>query len=144
MTKTSHATLITTSFELAAERCNDLTPFVYERLFAGYPELRAEFRQDPGNLVKGEMLAQAVNVILDFVGARTYSARMIQCEVVSHAAFGVRPEVFGIFFGVIAATLQNILGADWSAEMDDAWSELLGELDYFVTHPDQRLDAASA
>lgn len=79
------------------------------------------------------MLAQAVNVILDFVGARTYSARMIRCEVVSHAAFGVRRS-FGIFFGVIRpATLQNILGADWSAEMDDAWSELLGELDYFVT-----------
>jgi len=29
------------SFELAAERCDDLTPLAYRRLFAGHPEAQA-------------------------------------------------------------------------------------------------------
>jgi hemoglobin-like flavoprotein len=35
--------LIRRSFELAAERCEDLTPLVYRRLFREHPETEAMF-----------------------------------------------------------------------------------------------------
>ena len=49
--------LIERSFELAAERCEDLTPLVYRRLFREHPEAEAMFRSEGSDLVKGSMLA---------------------------------------------------------------------------------------
>jgi hemoglobin-like flavoprotein len=45
------------SFEPAAERCEDLTPLVYRRLFDAHPEARTMFRTEGSELVKGSMLA---------------------------------------------------------------------------------------
>jgi hypothetical protein len=78
------------------------------------------------------MLALAIDAMLDFAGNRTGRFRMIQCEVASHDAYGTPRKLFGEFFGVIADTMREILGADWSPEIDEAWRRLLGELDDVV------------
>jgi hemoglobin-like flavoprotein len=117
------------SFELAAERCTDLTPLVYRRLFSEHPEAESMFRRETHDLVKGSMLALAIDAILDFAGDRTGSFRMIQCEVQSHDAYGTPRELFGKFFGVIGLTIREILGADWSPEIDEAWQQLLAEIE---------------
>jgi hemoglobin-like flavoprotein len=129
MTRTD---LIQRSFELTAERCEDLTPLVYRRLFREHPEAEPMFRREANGLVKGSMLALTIDAILDFAGDRTGSFRMIQCEVQSHDAYGTPRELFGKFFGVIAATLREILAADWSPEIDEAWRRLLVEVDLFI------------
>ena len=129
---TSPTNPIQQSFELAAERCEDLTPLVYRRLFREHPETESMFRREEGDLVKGSMLALAIDAILDFAGERKGSFRMIECEVVSHDAYGTPRKLFGEFFGVIAATLREVLGADWSPEIKTAWQRLLGELDAVV------------
>ena len=59
--------------------------------------------------------------------------RMIQCEVPSHDAYGTPRELFVAFFGVIAATLHDILDEDWSPEIDLAWRNLLDEIEGVVT-----------
>ena len=97
------------SFELAAERCEDLTPLVYARLHREHPETRAMFRTEGSELVKGSMLALTVDAILDFAGERTGHFRLIQCEVSSHDAYGTPRDLFVAFFGVIAATLRELL-----------------------------------
>jgi hypothetical protein len=76
------------SFELAAERCEDLTPLVYQRLFREHQEAEAMFRSQASELVKGSMLALIIDAILDFAGDRTGHFRTIQCEVQSHDAYG--------------------------------------------------------
>ena len=138
----AEANLIETSLEIAAERCEDLTPLVYRRLFADHPQMEALFIRDKNNLVKGEMLARVIEAILDFAGERRYAAQMIQCEVVTHEGYDVPREIFAIFFGTVAACLKAVLGADWSPAIDAAWSRLLVDLDYYVKHPDQSLTAA--
>lgn len=80
--------LIQHSFELAAARCEDLTPLVYRRLFREHPEAEPMFRREGGDLVKGSMLALTIDAIMDFAGDRRGSFRMIQCEVQSHDAYG--------------------------------------------------------
>jgi hemoglobin-like flavoprotein len=124
--------LIERSFELAAERCGDLTPLVYQRLFDAHPEARAMFRTQGSDLVKGSMLALTVEAMLDFAGDRTGHFRLIECEIVSHDAYGTPRQLFGEFFGIIADTLRDILGTDWSPEMDMAWQRLLTEIDRVV------------
>jgi hypothetical protein len=57
---------------------------------------------------------------------------LIECEVSSHDAYGTPRELFVAFFGVIAATLREILGADWSVEIDAAWRKLLAEVEGVV------------
>ena len=130
---TSPTNLIQHSFELAAARCEDLTPLVYRRLFREHPEARAMFRSEGSEPVKGSMLALTIDAILDFAGERSGSFRMIGCEVQSHDAYGTPRQLFGEFFGVIADTLREILGSDWSPEIDEAWQQLLGEIDRIVT-----------
>jgi hemoglobin-like flavoprotein len=132
-----HTDLIETTLELAAERGGDLTPLVYRRLFADHPEMEALFIRDINNAVKGEMLARVFEAILDFAGERRYAAQLIQCEVVTHDGYGVPPEVFRVFFGTVVATLRQVLGADWTPQIDAAWVRLLADLDYYVTHPNQ-------
>jgi hemoglobin-like flavoprotein len=120
------------SFELAAISCEDLTPLVYRRLHAERPETLTMFRSDGSELVKGSMLAMTIEAILDFAGPRHGKFRMIECEVVSHDAYGTPRELFVIFFGVIARTLQEVLGNAWTPDIDTAWCNLQGEIGAMV------------
>jgi hemoglobin-like flavoprotein len=122
------ANLIEQSFELAAARCDNLTPLVYRRLFLDHPEAEAMFRTSGSELVKGSMLAMTIEAILDFAGARAGHFRMIACEVSSHDAYGTSRELFFDFFRVIRDTLRELTGREWSSEIDRAWDELLGEI----------------
>jgi hemoglobin-like flavoprotein len=133
---TASTNLIQHSFELAAARCEDLTPLVYRRLFREHPEAKPMFRSEGSDLVKGSMLALTIDAILDFAGERSGSFRMISCEVQSHDAYGTPRELFGEFFGVIADTMREILGSDWSPEIEDAWRRLLTEIDTVIARSD--------
>jgi hypothetical protein len=86
------------------------------------------FRTQGSDLVKGSMLALTTEAILDFAGDRSGKFRMIECEVSSHDAYGTPRELFLAFFGVIEATLRELLGDDWSDDMDRAWAETLAEI----------------
>lgn len=130
------------SLQMASDRGGDLTPRVYEILFERYPDMKGLFRRDTTDAVKGEMLARVFEAILDFVGDRRYAAHLIQCEVVTHAGYDVPPEVFGTFFGVVAAAVRETLDTEWTEEFERSWSGLLAELDYYVRHPDQSTTAA--
>jgi hemoglobin-like flavoprotein len=120
------------SFEIAAERCEDLTPLVYRRLFDEHPEARTMFRTEGSELVKGSMLALTIDAILDFAGKRTGHFRLITSEVSSHDAYGTPRELFIAFFAIIAATLRELAGSDWSPEIDAAWRKLLGDIEGLV------------
>jgi hemoglobin-like flavoprotein len=125
---TAPANPIERSFEIAAERCEDLTPLVYRRLHAEHPETVTMFRTEGSEPVKGSMLALTIEAILDFAGPRTGHFRMIECEISSHDAYGTPRYLFIAFFGVIAGTLREVLGTDWSPEMEAAWRKLLDEI----------------
>jgi hemoglobin-like flavoprotein len=128
------------SFELAAERCEDLTPLVYRRLFDAHPEAEAMFRSEGADLVKGSMLALAIDALLDFAGERSGHFRLIECELASHDGYGTPRKLFGEFFGVIADTLRELLGSDWSPEVDETWRRLLVEIDQFIVQSDLAIE----
>jgi hemoglobin-like flavoprotein len=51
----------------------------------------------------------------------------------SHDAYGTPPKWFVEFVGVIADTLREVLGTEWSQEIEQAWQKLLGELDRLLS-----------
>jgi len=126
---------IENSFELAASRCADLTPLVYQRLFEQHPETQTMFRSQGSELVMGSMLALTIEAILDFAGERQGHFRLIACEVASHDGYGTPRELFIAFFAVIRDTLRDLLGDEWSPEIAQAWDQLLVEIGAFATIP---------
>lgn len=133
----SDADLVTQSFEIAAERCEDLTPLVYRLLFADHPDMERLFFSDRSGAVKGEMLARVVEAILDFIGERHYSRALIQCEVITHEGYDVPPRVFITFFDYVAAALRQICADDWTPDIEAAWQRTLKALQFYVENPDQ-------
>jgi len=73
-----------------------------------------------------------IDAILDFAGPRTGHFRMIECEISSHDAYGTPRDLFIAFFGIIARTLREILGDDWSPEIDAAWRNMIAEIEALV------------
>ena len=140
----AHRDAIEQSLELAAERCADLTPLVYARLFARLPHSQALFARDTTGAIRGEMLARVFMAILDYVGERRYAQQMIGSEAVTHSYYDVPTEEFGVFFEVLAETLAEVLGADWSEAFDTAWRRLLYELDLYVKNGSQPLAQVAA
>src|SRR5262249_51992697 len=130
-----YADTIEASLTLVSERCADLTPLVYARLFREHPEMETLFWRDTDGAIKGEMLQRVFEVILDFIGEQLYGAQLIQCEVITHEGYDVPPDVFRTFFGTVAATIREQLGEDWTTDVDKAWRALLADLDFYVMHP---------
>jgi hemoglobin-like flavoprotein len=122
------ADLITHTFELAAERCADPTALVYRRLFEREPAMEALFVRDTDASVRGQMLYQVIETMLDFVGRRHFAVGMIRSEVVNHENLGVPPQVFASFFATVMESFRELLDRDWTPAMDAAWAELLAGL----------------
>ncbi|HEY2481403.1 MAG TPA: globin, partial [Caulobacteraceae bacterium] len=120
------ADAITQSLDLAAER-GDLTPGVYARLFARHPEMEAQFVRDTNGAVKGEMLARVFEMVLDYVGEGAYATGMIRNEVVTHDGYGVPPEVFPLFFDVVAESVREAAGENWTPKMAESWDRMMAD-----------------
>ena len=138
-----HADAIESSLEIAAERGGDLTPRVYAVLFAREPQLRELFWRDVNDAIKGEMLMQVIEAILDFVGERRYADHLVEAEAMNHEGFEVPREVFGTFFGIVADVVRETCGDDWTHAMETAWSGVLIDLDAYVGQR-QRLAAVKS
>ncbi|MEQ1866135.1 MAG: globin [Micropepsaceae bacterium] len=119
---------IVRSLELVAEH-GDPTALVYARLFAAHPEMEALFVRDKDGGVRGNMLSEAINAILDFVARDTYGGNLMRVEIVNHENLGVPKEVFGTFFTAMRDAFKDVLGPAWTREFDDAWTGLLARID---------------
>jgi len=91
------------------------------------------FRSEGCELVKGSMLAFTVEAMLDLAGERSGKFRMIACEVASHDAYGTPRDLFVAFFGVIADCLRELLGAEWTEEIETAWTTLLADIEQMIS-----------
>jgi hemoglobin-like flavoprotein len=117
------------SLEAFAEAAGDPTPLVYARLFAAAPEMEALFVRDTDGAVRGQMLQQVFETLIDHVGARAYSANLIRCEVVNHENLGVPPAVFASFFRTVMEAVRGTIGERWTPQTADAWRALLADID---------------
>jgi hemoglobin-like flavoprotein len=127
-TMSDDATVITDTLDRVAARVGDPTPLIFERLFSEIPEAEALFIRDKGGLVRGQMFQVTMEGLLDFLGDRSYGANLIQIERVNHQGLGVESEMFDRFYLTVMATFKDVLGDDWTAEMEAVWTRVIGEL----------------
>lgn len=122
------ADLIEKSLELVAERIGDPTPLVYRRLFEANPGMRELFMLDRDDSVKGQMLQQVLEAVMDFVGPRGFADGLFATEWLNHQGIGVPSEQFIQFFSVLVDTFREGVGAEWTDDYDAAWRTLIGEI----------------
>lgn len=124
--------IIDASLEHVAERCEDPTPLVYQRLFEQHPEFRELFILDRQDEAKGHMLSEVITCISDFVGPRHISEGLITTEMINHDHLGIPNDVFQTFFTIVRDTFKDILGNEWSEDYESNWNELLTALSQMV------------
>lgn len=139
----SYTAAVEASLEALAELDIDPTAAVYDRLFSRQPEMKALFWRDADGSIKGEMLSRVFAAVLDFIGERRYAGHMIGTELITHEGYDVPREVFATFFGVVGETLKDLLGAGWTAAMEEGWREMLADIDRYVAAT-PRSDVAQA
>jgi hemoglobin-like flavoprotein len=127
-TMSDDSEIITETLERVAARVGDPMPLIFERLFAEMPEIEALFVRDKGGLVRGQMFQVTMESLLDFLGDRSYGANLVQIERINHQGLGVEPEMFDRFYLTVMATFKDILGDDWTIEMETVWDRVINEL----------------
>jgi hemoglobin-like flavoprotein len=119
-----HAPLIEASLEAIAHHAGDPTEPVYARLFELAPPLRELFVRDTDGSVRGQMLQQVFDTVLDLTGDDRYASVLIGTEWVNHQNLGVPGDQFGLFFTAMIDTFRALLGEAWTDEFDAAWLQV--------------------
>ena len=119
---------LTDSLTLLSERAGDVTEQVYARLFSAHPDLEALFLMDTDGGVRGSMLAQAFECLMDLAeGPGTLAETVIRSERVNHDTYDVPAGMFEVFFEIIRDVTREVAGSDWSPLMEAAWASVLAD-----------------
>ena len=81
---------------------------IYEYLFEVHPDTRASFVLDANMSVRGSMLQQCFEIILDYAEGGDLYALTIVGNYHNHDGYGVDPAIFLDFFGAIQAWISKI------------------------------------
>ena len=117
--------IIIRTFELAAERCEDPVPLIYQRLFEMLPEAEDLFVMDTDDSVRGSMVQFSIEYLLDFVGENRMAKFLIPAARSAHEGYGVDEQMFDQFFIAMRDVFAGLIGADWTAEMSAEWDKML-------------------
>lgn len=114
--------LLRQSFDLVIERSPELTHRFYEVLFERYPAARPLF---PTHRLADQekMLAQALVAVVDHLEDAPWLKSTLHALGAKHVSYGVRDEMYAWVGDALLATLREVAGEAWNAELEQAWSE---------------------
>lgn len=113
----------------------DPTDEIYRRLFAKHPALEALFVLDTNGAARGNMLAKAMECLLDVTGQRAFGAAFIRAEAINHEGIGVTREAYLHFFECIADVVRETSGSSWTDADEAAWRHALSEVRGLLSSP---------
>lgn len=121
---------LTDSLGLLAERAGDVTEAVYARLFAKHPDLEALFAMDTDGGVRGSMLSQAFDCLMDLAeGPGILAETVIRSERENHDTYDVPAGMFEVFFDIIRDVTRETAGDEWTPAMESSWTAVLAKAD---------------
>ncbi len=123
------------SLDLVAAAVGDPAPLVYARLFERFPDMASKFGPDPGDLVKGQMLHQALICLLDLEADGFMAGPILTAERTTHANLDIPAETFAAFFTVIHHVFREAAAERWTEEMETGWTDALHRIGVIVGAP---------
>ena len=115
-----HAELIHACLEKISERTEDLTPLVYGRFFAAYPQAAEQFGPDKGDIVKGQMLNGILFAITDYAAGRVYPEDICRW-VRDHKLYETTAAMYPCMFSCLLDTIRDLMGTEWNETIEAAW-----------------------
>jgi hemoglobin-like flavoprotein len=129
----SHAQLIVSCLELVADRSDDLAPEVYRRFFAQFPEAEDLFGIDTADFVKGGMIVSLLQELMGYAEGAIYKEN-IRRWISDHKAYGVTLPMYQVMFDCLLATIQDVIGEQWTEPMEAAWRAQYGLLVGYIEY----------
>lgn len=120
---TDDAVLLEASLEIAAGRCEDLTPLVFARFLELQPDSAGLFTEDDLAVNRrGRMLQEITFLLLHHAAGESYVPVNVQSTASDHTAYGVYdPALYTAFFVAYTDVLAALLGDDWNSAYASAW-----------------------
>lgn len=114
--------LLRGSFEVVATANPRFIGRFYELLFARHPQTRAMF--SPGSEARqAEMLTGALVAVLEHLEDAPWLVQTLGALGAKHVTYGVTREMYDWVGSSLLATLAEVAGPAWSAELEAAWGE---------------------
>lgn len=126
---------LTKSLELLSEKVGDPGPLVYAELFRRHPEHEDRFFMDTDGSVRGEMLAQAFEVLMGTDENRASAKTIATANRFAHDGYDVSESEFNQFFFIIRDVTRNALESQWTAEFENRWADILNKVTGETTNP---------
>lgn len=110
------------SLELVAERCDDLVPLVYQRLFTARPDLREFFALSAGVRPRtgmGNMVNEILRILVsDESGFDLHNEA--QAAIVFHTGWGLGKDTYREVIDAVVAVVREVCAEEWP-RVADAW-----------------------
>lgn len=120
--------LLRSSLALVVEREPVITRRFYEILFERFPQVRPMFGRN-ASVAQQQMLQGAIVAVVDHLDDATWLSTTLGAMGRQHASdYGVTTEMYAWVGESLIATLAELAGADWTPEMEAAWSEAFGAI----------------
>jgi methyl-accepting chemotaxis protein len=114
-----------TSFDLIAPRGEGLVDIFYTRLFEAAPAVEPLFAHTDLRKQKSMLLATLVLLRKSLRDLDAIAPKLRQLGA-RHVAYGARPEHYPVVAEVLLASMAEIAGDVWTAEIAAAWGAALG------------------
>lgn len=123
------AGLIEHTLEQVADRHGDPKALVYARLFELRPDFEDMFVMDTDGGVRGSMLQSSLDCVIGVARNDTQTPRhLLEAARMIHDGYGIEEADLDIMFIAMRDVFRNLLGNDWTPEIDAEWTKLLAEL----------------
>ncbi|MBT3897158.1 globin [Pseudomonadales bacterium] len=119
--------LVYTSFEIVAEKADDISLAVYKNYFARCPGSK-ELMTHVDDIVRGRMLDEVYRLMMneDYSDEESY----LNFEVKNHRlAYSVKPDMYGNLLEALKEVIAESLGAEWNDAYELAWQS---RIDLFI------------
>jgi hemoglobin-like flavoprotein len=121
----THASVqrIVANYEMLADHMTELASAFYVRLFKVLPQARPLFKIDID--VQSQHLAAALAIIVRNLRWLDVLEESLADLGVHHARVGVHPEQYPIVCRAMVETIRDGSGQNWSAELEQDWTQAL-------------------
>ena len=114
-----------TSFDLLAPRGEELVELFYSNLFEAAPDVEPLFANTDMKRQRAMLLAALV-LLRNSLRDLDALVPKLQALGARHVAYGATPEMYPLVGQVLLASMAELAGDAWNAEIADAWLDAYG------------------
>ncbi len=129
--KTEPQDLVRQTWARAAAAHVDMARLFYGRLFKIAPETKLLFKSDVSQ--QGRKLVATLAFVIDHLSDEKTLVSAAQDLAVRHLNYNVEKEHYAIVGETLLWTLEELLGADYTPEVAQAWTEVYSSLEAIMT-----------